>query len=193
MSIFNDDSTVPSESTEGIPNSHQATRQRKIKDRNTRQALLANLPKDRGELEKAIANTETWWKITQRLHPNFAGFEIHSSFAHFADFAMKNENPTVLALFELCLALSGQKDEQMYISVASNLIVSDDDYAVTMEGMECISLIAKYHADMGQPRKAWMYLRRAIMFGQLTGLPRLHSSHRKHAMFWHLYEAGKRH
>lgn len=194
LSIFNDDSTMPSEPAESIPGSQQAARRRKIKDRNTRQALLVNLPKDRAELEKAIASVETWWKITQRFHNNFAGSDRHSSFSQFADFAIKNEQPSVLALFLLCLALNGQKDEQMIVTAVSTLIVSDDDYAATMEGMECISLVAKYHADMGQPRKAWMCLRRGIMFAQLTGLHRLHSTApRKHAMFWHFYEAGKSH
>ena len=196
LSIFDDDSAVALDSGDkiplGIPSTREAAKQKKIKDSNTRRALLINLPEDRAELDKDIGNTEMWWRIIQCLHYCFCGFGKDFSFAQFAEFAINHENPTVLAALLLCLAANGQKNEQAYVTVVTSLIVSDDDYAATLEGIECMGLLAKYHADIGQPRKAWSIFRRAIMFGQLMGLPRVHSSSiRKDTMFWYLYEAGK--
>ncbi|KAL9078695.1 MAG: hypothetical protein Q9157_002381 [Trypethelium eluteriae] len=194
LSIFDDDpnASVGSKYKTGQEalNSTNAVKQKKIKDSNTRRGILANLPEDPTDLERSIANTENWWKVTQRLFLGFCGFGMESTMAQFADFALKSENPVILGSFLLCLAINGQKNEQLYINVVSSLIVSDDDYAATMEGIECMSLIAKYYADVGRPRKAWMTFRRAIMFSQLLGLHRSHSFHaRKDTMFWHLYEA----
>ena len=112
--------------------------------------------------------------------------------SQFAVFAIENENPAILGAFLLCLAANRQKGEKNYVSVVSSLIVDDDDYAATMEGLECTLILAKYHTDVGQPRKAWGTFRRGIMLSELMGLPRFHSSSvRRDAIFWALYEAGK--
>ncbi|KAI9686646.1 MAG: hypothetical protein M1822_003657 [Bathelium mastoideum] len=180
------------ESGDNNPSSQQTVKQRKIKDSNTRKALLACLPRSRTDLEEAVSKTETWWRITQYMHHNFGGFDASSTFSQFADFATKTENPVILGLFLVCLASSGQEDEAMYISTVSALIVYDDEYAANIDGIECMALVGKYHADMGQPRKSWMVFRRAAMFAQLMGLPRFHSSSaRKDGMFWHLFESDR--
>ncbi|KAL9091634.1 MAG: hypothetical protein Q9165_004710 [Trypethelium subeluteriae] len=196
LSIFDDEphASVGSKykTGEDILSTTNEAKQKKIKDSNTRRGLLANLPEDRTDLETSIANTEGWWRVTQRLFLGFCGFSMESTMAEFADFALTSENPVILGSFLLCLATNGQKNEQMYINIVSSLIISDDDYAATIEGIECMSLIAKYYNDIGRPRRAWMTFRRAIMFSQLLGLHRSHSfSARKDTIFWHLYEADR--
>lgn len=60
-----------------------------------------------------------------------------------------------------------------YISTVDKLITSDDEIAATIDGLECMILEAKYHINMGRPRRSWLLYHRAIAFGQLLGLHRL--------------------
>lgn len=56
------------------------------------------------------------------------------------------------------------------ITEICRLIIHDDDFAVTLSGVECQLLLSKYHLNDGRPRKAWLANRRAIEFGQIAGM-----------------------
>ncbi|KAI9695774.1 MAG: hypothetical protein M1820_008446 [Bogoriella megaspora] len=197
LSIFNDESGLEAgdgeKTSQEIPTSEAPTKQRKIKDSNTRRALVCNLPKSQAELKEAIANSEAWWRFTQRLWHGFCGFGLKTSFARFAEHALKAENPCTLAIFLLCLASANSTDNtESIFTVVSTLIANDDEYAASIEGVECLALIGKYHVDIGQPRKAWLTFRRVITFCQLLGLSRSHSSSaRRDTLWWHAYEADR--
>ncbi len=75
------------------------------------------------------------------------------------------------------LRLNGSRTEIMeqYVSTIDRLVTSDDEIAATLDGIECIVLQAKYHINLGRPRRSWLLFRRAISFAQLLGLHRLSS------------------
>ena len=50
------------------------------------------------------------------------------------------------------------------------LIVADDEYAGSCDGLELIVLVAKTYVNLGQPRKGWLLLRRGIALSQLISL-----------------------
>jgi hypothetical protein len=43
----------------------------------------------------------------------------------------------------------------------------------TVEGLECLILLAVLYADEGQPRRSWMTYRRGVMVAHLTVSQRL--------------------
>lgn len=56
------------------------------------------------------------------------------------------------------------------INVVQALITSDDEYASTIGGLECLVLQGVFHINAGNPRRAWLIFRRAISIGQLMGI-----------------------
>jgi hypothetical protein len=59
-----------------------------------------------------------------------------------------------------------------YMTTVQSLITSDDDMVSTPEGLECLVLQGLFHINAGNPRRAWLTLRRAINLGQLMGIHR---------------------
>ncbi|KAJ1326764.1 RNA polymerase II-specific transcription factor-like protein [Microdochium nivale] len=57
-------------------------------------------------------------------------------------------------------------------NAVTQLVVSDDDLVGSFEGLETMCLIALYHSNFGNLRKAWLGFRRAITIAQLMGLDR---------------------
>ena len=62
---------------------------------------------------------------------------------------------------------------ELSVNTVGQLITSNDEYGATFEGIECMVLEAKFHMDLGRPRRAYILYRRAISFGQLIGLHRI--------------------
>ncbi|KAI1081233.1 hypothetical protein F5B20DRAFT_79912 [Whalleya microplaca] len=60
-----------------------------------------------------------------------------------------------------------------FVSVVSDLVVSNDDLVGSVEGLESMYLVALYHANAGNLRKGWLVLRRLISVAQLMGLDKL--------------------
>lgn len=105
--------------------------------------------------------------------------------------SLRSEKPAEIAKIMLCIALSVNQLPQefdwskvslkesrsdvmeRYISTVDRLITSDDEIAATIDGLECMILEAKYHINLGRPRRSWLLYHRAIAFGQLLGLHRL--------------------
>ncbi|TGJ88736.1 hypothetical protein E0Z10_g42 [Xylaria hypoxylon] len=60
-----------------------------------------------------------------------------------------------------------------YVSVVSNLVAYNDELVGYAEGLETLALIALYHANAGNLRKAWLMLRRTLSVAQLMGIDKL--------------------
>jgi Fungal specific transcription factor domain len=154
-------------------------------------ALNALLPAPR-DLDLILDASSDWWAIWRKMFPEITDRRCESikeSVGH----SLRSENPAEIAKILLCIAMSiyqlpsdwdfsrfrlnGSRTEIMehYVSTIDRLITSDDELAATLEGIECIVLQAKYHINLGRPRRAWLLFRRAIGFSQLLGLHRLSS------------------
>jgi len=59
-----------------------------------------------------------------------------------------------------------------YMTTVQSLVTSDDEMVSTTEGLECLILQGLYHINAGNPRRAWLTLRRALNLGQLMGIHR---------------------
>ncbi|KAI0419919.1 hypothetical protein F5X98DRAFT_372147 [Xylaria grammica] len=56
------------------------------------------------------------------------------------------------------------------LSTVSNLITHNDDYPQSVEIIECLVIESQYYNYMGNIRRAWIVLRRAIAMAQILGL-----------------------
>lgn len=58
------------------------------------------------------------------------------------------------------------------LKIVDDLILSDDELASTIDGIECIIMQAKHDSNNGRIKRSWIYLRRGLFFAQLLGLHR---------------------
>ncbi|KAI0472571.1 hypothetical protein GGR56DRAFT_667013 [Xylariaceae sp. FL0804] len=58
-------------------------------------------------------------------------------------------------------------------SAVSDLVAYNDDLVGCFEGLEALILLAIYHANAGNMRKAWLSIRRSISVAQLMGIDRI--------------------
>ena len=152
-------------------------------------ALLQLLPTPE-DLEVILENSQEWWAIWRTMFPHITDrrcVTIKESVSH----SLRSEKPAEIAKIMLCIALSINQLPQdfdwkrvslkenpadlmeRYISTVDRLIISDDEIAATIDGLECMILTGKYYINLGRPRRSWLLYHRAIAFGQLLGLHRL--------------------
>lgn len=160
---------------------------------NKTKTLLAALNKllpSINDLEIILEQSHEWWTIWRKMFPEITDSRcdtIRESVSH----SLRSEKPAELAKIMLCIAisihqlpnnfdwsklhLSEDPAELMerYIATVDKLITSDDEIAATLDGIECMMLEAKYHVNMGRPRRAWLLFHRALAFAQLLGIHRL--------------------
>lgn len=169
----------------------EMSRSRYNKSKSLVAALNALLPSPR-DLELILDSSSDWWAIWRKMFPEITDRRcetIKESVGH----SLRSENPAEIAKILLCIAMSiyqlpadwdfsrlrlnGSRTDLMehYVSTIDRLITSDDELAATLDGIECMVLQAKYHINLGRPRRAWLLFRRAIGFSQLLGLHRLFS------------------
>ncbi|KIW91176.1 uncharacterized protein Z519_08071 [Cladophialophora bantiana CBS 173.52] len=84
---------------------------------------------------------------------------------------------------------------QKYLYYVADLVTSKDDFACTMEGLECLLLQSLFYINDGNLRRAWLAARRALYTAQFLGLQKSYlscirnsdgdgASHRANAMMW---------
>ena len=154
----------------------------------TSRALRALLPPEQ-EIRLVFDRTEEWWNMWATLYPFFVGDIESRSIHEFAAAAMSNGRPVQLARVLICVALSLQQlsireCEQLglststddllrrYMCAVQRLVTSHDEMLSNIDGMDCLTLQAKFHVNMGQPRQAWLLIRRAVSIAQLLGIHR---------------------
>lgn len=57
-----------------------------------------------------------------------------------------------------------------YIDAANSLILSDDEEACSLDGVECLVLLGIIHINEGALRRAWLTFRRGLSIAQLIGV-----------------------
>jgi hypothetical protein len=56
------------------------------------------------------------------------------------------------------------------VSVIATRAAADDEMVGSIEGLECLAMLAKYQSNAGKPRSAWLWTRRALNVAQLMGI-----------------------
>ncbi|KAF2015727.1 hypothetical protein BU24DRAFT_422040 [Aaosphaeria arxii CBS 175.79] len=162
------------------------------KKERAKQALMAALPPF-DKLNKVLNSNSEWWTTWRRKCSGTSSAE--QTLPQFASQALAEGNigaiGTVVLSVAICMADDGG-DIDPYIEAIDRWVLSDDEYAATLEGMECLILKAKWYADVGQPRRAWLAYRKGIGYAQLMGLHRKRTNSAAHeSIWWSLYHGDR--
>lgn len=166
--------------------SHSAKRER------AKQALIAMLP-PYDQLTKLLNGNSDWWQTWRRKCCGTSGTE--QTLPQFAAQALSLGNIGAIGTVVLSVGICSSDDSDdvdRYIEAVDRWVLSDDEYAASLEGMECLILKSKWYADVGQPRRAWLAYRKGLMYAQLMGLHRKRTTSAAHeSIWWALYHGDR--
>jgi hypothetical protein len=114
------------------------------------------------------------------------------SFPDFVRRAYTSDRPSELGKMAIAFAFASDVDGSHIYTLVDRLVVSDMAYMSTVEGLECLVLLAILYADEGQPRRSWMIYRRGVMVAHLTVCRHPVPDCWKLIMSKDLYQAGLR-
>ncbi|KAH8731516.1 hypothetical protein GQ44DRAFT_698873 [Phaeosphaeriaceae sp. PMI808] len=157
---------------------------RSAKREKVKQALVAMLPPF-DQLTDLFSRNSEWWQTWRRKCSGTSGPD--QTLAQFAAHALSTGNMGAIATVVLSVAICSTDDTddvEKYIEVVDQWVLSDDEFASSLEGMECLILKSKWYADIGQPRRAWIAYRKGLMYAQLMGLHRKRTSSAAHESIW---------
>jgi hypothetical protein len=154
-------------------------------------ALKKLLP-SRETLYKVLDGTKDWWKNITLCMVGPGGTPANMTDIHaYAEFALTVGSPMDVAkILHMVLSHSNLQDHQIeaILDRIDHLIIQDDEYMGTLSGVEVAHWQARHYGDIGQSRRAWLIIRRAVSFAQLMGLNRTRVNVRQDLAFWGLYQ-----
>lgn len=78
------------------------------------------------------------------------------------------------------------------LSTVQSLIIADDEFVSTVEGLECLVIQGIFHLNSGNPRRAWLTFRRALNIGQLMGIHKADDTRSSERLMWsHIVQADR--
>lgn len=131
-----------------------------------KKGLLAALP-PYDQLSRILNTNGEWWATWRRKCQGTSS--PGETLQQFAAKALASDNIGSLGLLVFAVAICVAEDTNIdsYVEAVDRWVLSDDEYAATLEGMECLILKAKWYADIGQPRRAWLAHRKGLTYCQL--------------------------
>lgn len=88
------------------------------------------------------------------------------SLEEFAQRTYTSSHPADLGALAIAVARSSSDHRHLY-SLVDDVIISNLTYIATVEGIECVILLAKSYTDGGQPKRAWLIWRKGLAAAQL--------------------------
>lgn len=152
-------------------------------------AALTQLLPAPHDLETILNSSTEWWTTFQNMFPDITDsrcLTLKEAVSH----SLRSERPAEIGKILVCIAIcihkmptdvdwkrvqpTESRPELMerYVSTVERLIIYDNEFSATMDGIECMILSARYHINMGRPRRAWLLNHRAIAFCELLGYHR---------------------
>ncbi|KAH6999634.1 hypothetical protein EDB80DRAFT_119465 [Ilyonectria destructans] len=132
------------------------------------EALRAGLPSYDSIMKVALAHKGWWVRIHRAVRGTYD--DTIESFPDFVRRAYTSDRPSELGKMAIAFAFASDVDGSHIYTLVDRLVVSDMAYMSTVEGLECLILLAILYADEGQPRRSWMIYRRGVVVAHLTDL-----------------------
>ena len=129
------------------------------------ESLRAALP-SYDAITAVIVKNGAWWDSFRQKTRAISQAEPIEPLLSFAARAYTSTNPAELAILAIAYERSLGRSHNLLATV-DNLIMADFTFVTTLEGMECLILIAKTYTDIGQPRRAWLIWRKGLAIAQL--------------------------
>ena len=182
LSRRQDDNSLSITTAGTAPPSASVKSARDVNLEKARQTLLSFFP-SQARLEAILGAANLWWPSWQQMLPEILGTSSDYTFDLFIADTKASDSVPELAKALLCISISLQETSisntfqastaiemtNRYLEVIDELVLSDDELAGTLDGIECLLLQSKHDSNNGRLRKAWITLRRGISFAQLLG------------------------
>ncbi|KAI9781855.1 MAG: hypothetical protein M1839_005647 [Geoglossum umbratile] len=137
-----------------------------------------------------LSKNGAWWSSFRHKTHAISQAPVEA-LATFAARSYTSNNPAELGILVAAYARSSTQNYHLY-AIVDNLVISDSTYSATIEGMECLILLAKSYVDIGQPRRAWFMYRRGMAMAQLMGLYRKDTdSLSRKSIWWSVYHGDR--
>ena len=128
------------------------------------QTLRSALP-DYDTVMSTLSKNGAWWSSFRHKTHAISQTPVEA-LAAFATRSYTSDNPAELGILVAAYARSSNQNHHLY-AIVDSLVISDSVYSATIEGMECLILLAKSYIDIGQPRRGWFMYRRGMAIAQL--------------------------
>lgn len=116
------------------------------------------------QMISTLKSRGSWWCHFHRKIQPSARFK--ESLVAYAAQLYTSTSPIDLGILATAYARSTGQDQHLY-SLVEQLVLSDTTYSHTLQGLECILLLAKSYTDIGQPRRSWCISRQGVNIAQL--------------------------
>ena len=133
------------------------------------EVLRAEMPPYDSILRIARLRTDWWVRIHQAVR--CMSDEHVEPFPDFVRDHYTSDRPAQLGKIAIAYAFTCREDASHLYALVNRLVVSDMAHMTTVEGLECLILLATLYSDEGQPRRGWMVFRRGVVVAQLTVRP----------------------
>jgi hypothetical protein len=130
-----------------------------------RSALLLAMPPF-ATILRTIQGKGQWWEQWQQK--TFGSAEPMESFSQFADRVYRSGHPSEVGQLAIAYGMAVDTSNLFrYLDSVQRWVISNDEYASSPEGIECMLLQGKCLADIGQPQRCWSAWRRALLYAEL--------------------------
>ncbi|KAJ3519489.1 hypothetical protein NM208_g14110 [Fusarium decemcellulare] len=119
------------------------------------------------EITATLARDGAWWDSFRQKTHVMSQAEPVEPLLSFAARAYTSKSPAELAILAVAYGRSLGRSHSLF-SLVDNLIISDFVLGATLDGMQCLILLAKTYTDIGQPRRAWFTWRKGLAIAQMT-------------------------
>jgi hypothetical protein len=139
------------------------------------EALREALP-SYDEIIATLARNGAWWDSFRQKTRAISQAEPVEPLLSFGAHAYTSTSPAELGILAVAYARSLGRNHRLFALVDS-LIIADSTLTATLEGMECLILLAKSYTDVGQPRRSWLTWRRGLAVALLMVRVGINGSH----------------
>jgi hypothetical protein len=113
-----------------------------------------------------LSKQGAWWNSFRQKVQTISQAVPIEDLSAFAARVYTSGNPAEIGTLAIAYARSSTDKDHLY-ALIDRIVVSDLTYGATLEGMECLVLLAKTYTDIGQPKKAWFLWKRGMAMAQL--------------------------
>lgn len=118
------------------------------------------------EITATLSKNGSWWDSFRQKTRAISQNEPLEPLLAFAAHAYTSTSPAELAILAVAYARSLGQSHKLF-NLVDSLIIGDFALAASLDGMECLVLLAKTYTDIGQPRRAWFTWRKGLAIAQM--------------------------
>jgi hypothetical protein len=143
--------SAPKELSSTPPAAQNPVGVKREKNQRVCKTLLAALP-GQEKINEGLEKHAQWWAHIQKKLDS--GKE--TSLAEYMENAVANDDPIALAkIVQMVATVMDESPFEKLLLLVDRLIIHDDEYMSSIEGLECALFQGRFYSDIGQARRSW--------------------------------------